>query len=187
MEHRMTRSNASLRFALIGLALTAGMGGLLAPTATAQTAASDQDKHFLEEISQDSNYEIKTSQLALQKSKSADVKQYATMVLHDHTQLNQQIRLADTAAKVTPVSSGGMSVADHAAVAELEVLSGDTFDKAYIKKLVKGNDEIQNDEKSEMANSSLPAVKRLAERSVALDTKHSGKAKELASAHNIQP
>ena len=156
--------------------------------ALAQTAApSDQDKHFLQEIAQDSNYEIKTSQLALQKSKSEDIKQYATMVIHDHMQLKQQIRAAGAAAKVTPTSPSSMSVSDRAAVAKLEILSSDTFDQSYIKSLVKGNDEIQKDEKSEASDSSLPLVKSLAEHSAALDTKHAAKAKQLASAHNIQP
>ena len=154
--------------------------------ALAQSGPSDQDKHFLEEIAKDSNYEIKTSQLALEKSQSADVKQYATMVIHDHTQLKRQIQAANTAAQVKPVSAGSMTVADHATVTELDVLSGDSFDKAFIKHLVKGNDEIQRDEKSEAADSSLAPVKSLAEHSTALDTKHAAKARQLAQAHNVQ-
>ena len=178
-------SNKAAAPALMVLALTLGAGRAIAQTAT-QSGPSDQDKHFLEEIAQDSNFEIKTSQLALQKSQSADVKQYATMVIHDHTQLKRQIQAADVAAKVTPVSAGSMSVGDHASVTKLEILSGDSFDKAYIKELVKGNDEIQRDEKSEAAGSSLAPVKSLAEHSAALDTKHAEKAKQLAQAHNVQ-
>ena len=50
---------------------------------------------------------------------------------------------------------------------------------------MKGNDEIQKDEKSEAADSQMAAVKRLAAHSAALDTKHAEKAKELATAHKV--
>ena len=146
---------------------------------------TDQDKHFLTEIAQDSNYEIKTGQLALKKSQSADVKAYATMLIHDHTQLKQQIRVADTAASVTLSGADSLSIADRASYTKLELLSGDSFDQAYIKGLIKGNDEIQKDEKAVAADSAVPAVKKLAAHSAALDTKHAEKAKELAAAHKV--
>ncbi len=183
MRHGQNRTGTTA--AAILLAVTLGAGAL-AP-AHAQSGPSDQDRHFLEEIAQDSNFEIKTSQLALQKSQSADVKQYATMVVRDHTRLKQQISATETAAQVKPVSAGSLSVGDRATVAKLELLSGDAFDKAYIKELVKGNDQILNDEKSEASGSSLASIKSLAERSATLDTKHAEKAKQLAQAHNIQP
>ena len=94
----MSSSKARVRSTIRVVAMAIGVAATTTYTAVGQTTASDGDKHFLEEISQESNYEIKTSQLALQKSKSADIRQYATMVLHDHTALKQQISLADTAA-----------------------------------------------------------------------------------------
>ena len=154
----------------------------------AQTpAATDQDKAFLKDTVQDSNFEIKTGQLAQQKSKSADVKQYATMLIHDHTLLLQQAKLAATAAKVTPEPAGSMSVSDDARYVELKVLSGDAFDKEYIKGLVKGNQEAVDKTKAEASDSKVPAVKKLAQHRAELDTKHTAKAKLLAAAHQIQP
>ena len=185
MMQRMRR-RAGMAWAAMALPVILGVG-----TATAQdqakSGASADDKKFLSEIGEDSNFEIKTGQLALEKSKSADVKQYATMLIHDHTQLKQQIRSADTAAKVTPGSAGSMSVSDRTEYTKLSLLSGDTFDKAYIQGLLKGNEDIQKDEKAEAANSSISAVKSLAAHSAELDTKHSAKARQLAQAHGVQP
>ena len=176
----MTRRKTGLRIVGIVLPLVLGAG-----VALAQSNPSEQDKHFLKELTQDSNYEIKTAQMALEKSKSQDVKTYATMLIHDHTELKRQISKVDVAAKITPETAGSMTLADHTKYNELKLLSGDTFDKSFIKGLVKGNDEIQKDEKAEATESSLPSVKNLATRSAELDTKHSEKAKALAQAHNV--
>ena len=147
--------------------------------------ASSQDKDFLKDTAQDTNYEIKTGQLALKKSGSADVKAYAQMLISDHTALKPQITAADNAAKVAPIEIGSMSVSDRASYTKLELLSGKTFDESYIKSLVKGNEEAVNETKAEVSGSSISAVKKLAERRAALDTKHTEKAKELAKAHGI--
>ena len=147
---------------------------------------SSQDKKFLKDLGQDSNFEIQSAQLALQKSQSADVKEYARMVSHDHEQMKSEIAAATRAAGTTPVSSGDMTVSDHAELLKLKALSGNSFDEAYIKGLIKGNEDIQTEEKTEASSSSLAPVKRLAQRSADTDTKHADKAKQLARAHNIQ-
>ena len=74
---------------------------------------------------------------------------------------------------------------DDARYAELKVLSGDSFGKAYIKGLVKGNVESMNHARSEIAGTSVPVMRSLAERRLTLDTKHSKRAEALAQAHHI--
>ncbi len=179
----MTSNRYTKRFGRpVAIALALAMG-----TGVAMAQASTQDKQFLKETAQDSNFEIKTGQLALQKSQSEDVKRYATMVIHDHTQLKPEIRSADSAAGVEPISPGSMSVEDDAKYAEMKVLTGNTFDETYIKGLVKGNAQAVQEAQSEASDSSVPAVKKLAVRRAALDSKHTERAKQLAQAHNIQP
>ena len=150
------------------------------------TAASSQDTQFLQDLAQDSNYEIGTSQLALQKSQSADVKQYASMVIHDHKQLKRKIQSADRATNLTPTPATSMTSDDQTAYDSLKGLSGNDFDQAYIKQLIKGNDKIEKEEKSEASDSGVPSVKNLATQSAAIDSKHAEKAKQLAQAHNVQ-
>ena len=104
------------------------------------------------------------------------------MLIHDHTELKQKTKTADGVANMTPVSAGSLSLGDRATYSKLELLSGDSFDTAYIKGLIKGNDSIVRDEKSEAAESAVPAVKALAARGAELDTKHAEKAKQLAQA-----
>ena len=173
------QQRTALRSATIALGLTLGTG-------LAFAQATDMDKTFLKDTAQDSNFEIKTSRLALSKSPSADVKAYASMVLHDHNQLQPVIGMADKAAGVDTLSPGSMGVDDDAKYAELKILSGKSFDDAYIKGLVKGNAESVQKEKAEYDATQVPAVKRLAKRAYDDDTKHTEKGKQLAAAHNIQ-
>ena len=174
-----TRGGVGRYGVVLALAFALESGSALAQ------AASDQDKHFLEDTAKDSNYEIKTGQLALQKSPSADVKAYATMVIHDHTALKQQVKLADTAAQVKPSDDNSMSISDDASYAKLKLLSGDSFDKAYIQGLIKGNEQSLKDGKAEVAATTVPAIKTLAQHRVTLDTKHTEKAGQLAIAHHV--
>lgn len=168
--------------ALLSLALGFSVG---ASQAQSSAGASTQDKQFLKDLGEDSNFEIATAQLAIQKSNSQDVKAYARMLIADHTRLKQQVASASRVAGVTAPTADDMSIGDHAKLTELKMLSGDTFDNSYIKGLVKGNEDIQKEEKSEATDSSLAPVKALAARSVAIDTKHAEKAKQLALAHKI--
>ena len=148
-------------------------------------SASDQDKKFLDDTAQDSNFEIKTGQLALRKSSSADVKAYANMVIHDHTLLLQGTERADKVTNVTPQGTDSMSIGDRARYAELDLLSGKTFDDSYIKGLVKGNEESLLAAQNEASSSAIPAVKALAQKRVSMDAKHTARAKQMAAAHHI--
>ncbi len=155
-----------------------------ASAAQGQTASS-ADKDFLKDTVQDSNYEIESGRLALQKSSSADVKQYANMIIQDHTQLEQQEAAAEKAANTDAKPVLDMSVSDAASYSKLKLLSGDSFDQAYIKGLLKGNDEAVQKAKQEAQSSTVPAIQKLATHRAALDTKHAQRAKLLAEAHHI--
>ncbi len=177
MKHTASIRASALTLSLLFASAAAGV---------AHAQATDQDKHFLDDTAKDSNYEIRTGQLALQKSPSADVKQYATMVIHDHTALLGEVRAADAAAKVTPPDKGSMSLSEDASYAKLKLLSGASFDKSYIQGLIKGNQDSVQQGKDEAANTKIPAVKSLANHRVALDTKHAKKADALAAAHHVK-
>ncbi len=173
---------AGYTIAAMILALVAG-----ASVAQAQGAsgASSQDKQFLKDTERDSNFEIKTGQLAVQKSSSADVKQYANMLIQDHTKLKQETAAASRAAKVEAPSTTDTSFSDTASYTKLKLLSGNSFDESYIKSLVKGNADGLKEAKSEASDSTVPSIKKLAEHRVALEAKHTQKAEQLAQAHHI--
>ena len=168
-----------------GAALVLALSWGTANASAQSTTASSQDTQFLQDLAQDSNFEIGTSKLALKNSQSTDVKQYATMVIHDHKELKREIKSADHATRQAPMPATSMTSNDQGVYDNLKGLSGTDFDQAYIKQLIKGNDQIQKEEKSESSDSTVPMVKNLATQSAAIDTKHADKAKQLAQAHNV--
>ena len=173
-----------MRLRVVRAAVLAAAGVCGAGVLQAQSPTS-QDKDFLKNTAEDSHYEIKTAQLALTKSNSADVKAYAQMLIQDHTALDRQVRQADASLQVEAVKPGSMSLTDSASYAKLKLLSGKTFEDSYIKSLNSGNDEAVNTAKSEAAGTAVPAIKQIAMRRAALDTKHAEKAKALAQAHGV--
>lgn len=184
----MLQSSGNKRaVALLAAVVTASMAaGLCNAQTSGKHMASDQDKQFLKDLGKDSNFEIKTSQLALEKSQSADVKQYARMVVHDHNMIKSRITSADKAADTSAVGPTDMTSDNQSTVDKLSKLSGTDFDKAYIQELVKGNQNIEQEESSEAKSSTVPSVKSLAMQSASTDKKHAARAKVLAKAHDVQ-
>lgn len=185
MKHQIVSKLGTIGTMAAAVALTLGIGTGVA-VAQNNNGASSQDKQFLHDLGEDSNFEIASAKLALQKSQSKDVKEYAEMIIKDHTSLKQEIRSANQSVHTSAAPTSSMTTTDHARMIELKALSGESFDKAYIKELIKGNDEIQKEEKSEASDSTVEPVKKLAERAAEMDTKHSEKAKQLAQEHNVQ-
>jgi len=84
-------------------------------------------------------FDIEASQLALQKSKNADVRKLATQFMNDHKTVRQQGR--DLAKKLnvtpTPPASSPLGQQHAAAMADLNGKTGADFDKAYAANEVK--------------------------------------------------
>jgi putative membrane protein len=107
---------------------------LLTCSAPILLAQSDQDKTFLKDSAESGHDEIDLSKLALQKSHNADVRMFANKMIHDHTMLINSMKPFAVKWGVTPPTH--MDAAGDAKYAELKVLTGETFDKEYIKAMV---------------------------------------------------
>jgi putative membrane protein len=78
--------------------------------------------------------DIKAAQLALQKSKNKEVRDFAENMVHDHTAVNEQALALVKKLNVTPQdndTSKALVKQAESKRAELEKLSGAKFDKAY--------------------------------------------------------
>jgi putative membrane protein len=119
-----------------------------------QARTAHQDTEFLKQANQGSRDEIDLAGIALKKSEDPDVKNFAQKMIDDHTKLLDDMKPFDMQA--------GLSIPDHddastdAEKAKLELLSGKTFDKAYIKEMVDGHHKVLEafiaEEKSKRAN-----------------------------------
>lgn len=95
------------------------------------TVLSALDREFIMMAAQGNNAEIQTSQLALQKSQSQEVRSFAQQMIQEHTLANQRLsQVASRYGMTLPSDPGPLN----AAIAEqLAQLSGEAFDRAYME------------------------------------------------------
>jgi putative membrane protein len=122
----MKRSTQIICCAILSFAF-----GMMPTNATAQ---SDDDKKFLAMAAQSDQNEIALSKLAEQKATKPDVKAFAEKMIAEHTQMTASMKPFVDAWGLTPPTGPD---ADHQKeLDKLNALSGNDFDKAYMKDMV---------------------------------------------------
>ncbi len=105
---------------------------LTAPLAA--VAASNPDSSFFKNAAEAGISEVDAGNLAQQKATNDKVKDFAGMMVKDHTAAAEKLKaLATTKGVDLPTTA---SIGQMASKAKLELLSGETFDKSYIKNQV---------------------------------------------------
>jgi len=97
----------------------------------AAAADTRTDSSFYRDAAQGGLAEVEAGRLAQEKSSNQKIKDFAAMMVKDHSAANEELKSVAASENVTLPSSP--SVAQRANKVKLEVLSGDSFDKAYIK------------------------------------------------------
>jgi len=98
---------------------------------------SDSDTTFANKAAISGMAEVEFGQLALQKASNAKVKDFASMMVKDHSKANEELKAIATAKNIALPASLD---AEHAKVKEeLTAKTGAEFDKAYVKAMVDGH------------------------------------------------
>jgi putative membrane protein len=100
-------------------------------------AASNPDASFFKNAAEGGIAEVEAGQLAQDKGNSQPVKDFGAMMVKDHTAANEKLKTLASSKDITLPSSA--SVVQMASKAKLNVLSGDTFDKSYVKGQIKAH------------------------------------------------
>lgn len=101
-------------------------------------AANSPDEHFYKSLAEGSLAEVEAGKLAQHKSNDPSITKFAAMMVRDHSAANEQLKtLAESKNISLPTKP---SVTQMAAKAKLDVLSGDSFNKAYIQNQVSGHE-----------------------------------------------
>lgn len=103
--------------------------------------ASNQDS-FWTEAAQDGMAEVNLASLALQKSENDEVKALAQKIYDDHTAANNEFK--DLAADKNITLPTDVNAKQKAVYDKLNALSGDDFDKEYVKTMVKDHEKAVN-------------------------------------------
>ena len=145
--------------------------------------ASPMDKKFVKEALMGGMAEVQLGQLASQKGSSDDVKQFGQKMVTDHTKLGDQMKTVASQIGVTPPTS--VSPKDQALMTKLQAMSGDAFDKAYIKAMVKDHEQDNMEFKKEASSGTSSAVKEAATKGDQVIEEHLSMIKDIAKKHNV--
>ena len=97
----------------------------------ASLAAAKPDESFYKNAAEGGIAEVAAGHLAQDKGNTQPVKDFGAMMVKDHSAANEKLQSLAASKNITLPSHS--SVGQMATKAKLDVLSGDTFDKAYVK------------------------------------------------------
>jgi putative membrane protein len=101
--------------------------------------ADNPDATFYKHAAEGGIAEVELGNLAQQKSQNPSVKDFGAMMVKDHSAANDKLKSVAALKNITLPTSP--SVGQTATKTKLEVLSGQTFDKSYIKGMIKDHQE----------------------------------------------
>ncbi|MEO6805017.1 MAG: DUF4142 domain-containing protein [Edaphobacter sp.] len=152
----------------------------LAQTKTAKKPAMS-DQKFLDLAAQIDMVEANLGQLAQSASSSQPVKDYAQMLVTDHTKdFDQLYQIAHQANLNRPDAIDAAH--NRAMIAPFQKLKGTAFDRRYIHEMIAGHTQAIAVYKKEAADADNPALKSYAEDTLPALQKHLDGAKALMKA-----
>ncbi len=117
---------------------------------------------FIDKASVANQFEIDTSQLALQYAKGDDVKTFAKEMIEDHTKVGEDFKAALTSANI-PLPKSGLDLSHKAKYAKLRVFTTEKgFDSSYISEQLSAHQDAVALFKEHAASDPTPAVKTFA-------------------------
>lgn len=164
--------------------MMAGLAVTIAVPAIAQ-GLSPADKQYVRTAIETNDAEIAAAHLALRQSNSNDVKAFAERMIHDHTQLNLQMRPIASKLDVE-VAHGEVTAHQQQVADQLKDLRGNAFDQQYIAAMVQGHRKAVQETKTEAEQSQFPPVKEAAQKALPIIQTHLQMAQKLAQDHQVQ-
>ena len=150
--------------------------------AVAQTAAtgSASDQHFIDMAAQTDMLEAHLGQMAQEQSDSQAVKDFAQMLVTDHTaDYNQITQVATQAGATVPK---GLGPEQDKMIKPFEKLKGAAFDRRFIPAMIAGHTKAIADYTKEGKDGQNAAVKQYATNTLPVLDKHLTAAKDLRKA-----
>jgi putative membrane protein len=159
---------------------------LFACTATASFAQgfSDKDKSFLKDATEDNLAEIKMAELTIKTTKNPTIKAFAEQMVTDHKALIEGSKPVAMKAGVTPPTT--TSAKAEAEYLKLKLLTGETYDKSYVKTMVADHHEDLNKMKTENAATANPDIKKLTAHATEVIAMHTEKIDSIAAKMGVK-
>jgi putative membrane protein len=156
-----------------------GAAGYVADTAKdAGTRAGGKDALFVRKAAVGGLAEVKSAELAKNKASSGEVKSFAEQMVKDHTKANQELEaLAKQKGFTIP---NALDNEHRAKIDELSGLSGEAFDKAYLKQQRMGHEKMLRLMQDEATNGKDPDLKSFAAKTEKVVSEHHARIQKIS-------
>jgi putative membrane protein len=146
-------------------------------------AASNPDESFFKHAAEGGMAEVEDGMLAQDKGNSQAVKDFGAMMVKDHSAANDKLQsLAASESVKLPESASITQGAEHD---KLKVLSGDTFDKSYIKGQIKAHQQTVALFKKEIASGQDAGAKEFATATLPTIQAHLKSIRQIAATEGV--
>ena len=147
---------------------------------SANTLGSFSTDAFVSNASQSDMYEIDAGKIAQQRSKNADVKAFAAMMVKDHTAMSNEMKPLIAAANQKP--SADLDQRRKGFLDNLKAAPAADFDKTYVDQQVAGHQEALDLMKGYADHGSDAGLKGGASKAIPKVQEHLDKAKSIQAA-----
>lgn len=160
---------------------TSGASGAAGATGSGAAKLSKADMKAMTDMAIANMAEVETGKLALSKSQNAEVKTFAQQMIHDHGKALSELQaLAQTKGVTLPTE---LDAKHKSMAAKLEKLSGDAFDKEYMKMAgLKDHKDTYAKLQKISKSAKDPDVKAAAEKTIPTVEQHLKAAQQMSSA-----
>ena len=146
--------------------------------------ADSPDSSFIKKAAEGGMSEVELGQLAQQKATNPAVKDFGAMMVTDHTAANEKLKAVAAAKQVSLPDSPGLM--QKASKKKLDMMSGDSFDKSYVKDMIDDHKADIKEFQKEANEGKDPEVKAFAVATLPTLKMHLQKIKAIASNSGIQ-
>jgi putative membrane protein len=143
---------------------------------------SSADENFAKKAAQGGMAEVKLGQLAEQKGSSPEVKNFGRRMVQDHSKANNELK--DVTSKENIPLPNEMDKSDQATYDRLSKLSGDAFDRAYARDMVKDHSKDVSEFQKEAKNGKDESIKNFAAQTLPTLQNHLDQARQMEQAVN---
>jgi putative membrane protein len=134
---------------------------------------------FLAQASSANQFEIQSSQLALQASQNMAVRNYANVMIADHTQLGQQVAAVAASAHLQPPPLG-LLPSEQATLDQLRAAgTGYTFDQAYQQSQISAHQQAISLMQNYATSGDVPVLRNAASGAIPVMQRHLSMAQAL--------
>lgn len=102
------------------------------PQASTQRTALE----YVQNVAANDLFELASARLALQKSKSAEVRKFASLIIAVHTDMSRDMKTALAVATIHPILPVALDSSHNALMTQLKSAHGSEFDTRYIQQQV---------------------------------------------------